>query len=475
MIPVYTQKNLDKSSWPEIQRLHKSLGLKATAGARTRRHLQQNIIAATSQPAEPEAIASGATPLTCSTCPLAQLIEDNRYCCGLTDAAVRGHWEAKSDDCYKAVADTCEVEVPETTTEVEALTPVEIAEPEPVISLAEKLTGLTRHPFRYRHDIHQGGHSFTSAMYGMCECNRCNEKRKVTTPIAPELTTTDDAPSNRGDSGHIEPATIAQTPANVEESIMAAMTKESDFDKKQNDLAYLSELQMNAQIAVEKSIIGSEDEAIALLYLKRIERDIEFYGRTAPELTASPAIQQLQNQMDEPKQDIARKSTLSLFKIEAFDPSILPIEPEPEQLSEEIEVKPEGTIHWTQALLTGVITGKKGAKRTFYIRNGEIFIMLSPDFTAGESEHPNVRHTQIRDAINAGRDFDPKAFKDSPQFLTDTKNYGGIGRIMQGADGRWWAWSQTGVTGHSFLCQGLACKYLDRVATQAQKQLVCAS
>ena len=195
----------------------------------------------------------------------------------------------------------------------------------------------------------------------------------------------------------------------------------------------------------------------------------------SPELTASPAIQQLQNQMDEPKQDIARKSTLSLFKIEAFDPSVLPIEPEPEQLSEEIEVKPEGTIHWTQALLTGVITGKKGAKRTFYIRNGEIFIMLSPDFTAGESKHPNVRHTQIRDAINAGRDFDPKAFKDSPQFLMHTENYRDIGRIMQGKDGRWWAWSQTGVTGHSFLCQSLACKYLDRVATQAQKQLVCAS
>ena len=391
MIPVYTQKSLDTLTWNQVQKLHKSLGLKAGAGARTRRHLQQNIVAAMPRPvAEPEVIA---TPLTCAQCPFARLIEDNRYCCQVSQTAsdvVRGHWEGTSD-CYQAVADVQPKTIATAFPPIapEPIAPEEIAVIQPKISLAERMTGLTRHPFRYEWDVDQGRHSFSASCFGLCECSCCERER---------------------------------------------------------------ELPLNEQRRGSHQIM-----------LKRLSQV------KAP----TPAIQQLQNQMDEPKQDITRKSTLSLFKIEAFDPSILPIEPE--QLSEEIEVKPECTIHWTQALLTGVITGKKGAKRTFYIRNGEIFIMLSPDFTAGESKHPNVRHTQIRDAINAGRDFDPKAFKDSPQFLTDTKNYGGIGRIMQGADGRWWAWSQTGVTGHSFLCQSLACKYLDRVATQAQKQLVCAN
>ena len=44
--------------------------------------------------------------LTCSVCPFARLIEDNRYCCQVSETAadvVRGHWEAKAN-CHEAIA-----------------------------------------------------------------------------------------------------------------------------------------------------------------------------------------------------------------------------------------------------------------------------------------------------------------------------------------------------------------------------------
>jgi len=44
--------------------------------------------------------------LTCAVCPFARLIEDNRYCCQVSQTAadvVRGHWEA-TISCYEALA-----------------------------------------------------------------------------------------------------------------------------------------------------------------------------------------------------------------------------------------------------------------------------------------------------------------------------------------------------------------------------------
>jgi hypothetical protein len=387
MIPVYTQKNLDKLTWPEIQRLHKSLGLKTAPNARTRRDLQNNIVAAMPQPvAEPEQVA---TALTCHICPLARHIDGNRYCCKLTDTVIRGHWEASSD-CYQAVA---------------------------------------------------------------------NAQPKAGAPIAPQEIITTQA--------KILPAvpdTIAQTPhANVEEGIIVAMTKRTPFQEKMDSLDYLYELEMKAQLAIERTVIGSEEEAIAYAHLRQVERDIEFCNRPQPTPELSPAIQQLQNQMDELKQDIAQKSTLSLFKIEPFHQSILPTEPE--QLSEEVEVEPEGTIHW-ETPLNGVIVGKKGAKRNFYLRNDEIFIMLSSDFTASETKHPNIRHAQIRAAIEAGRKFDPRIYM--RYSFAQTENYNGIGRIHQECDGRWWAWSSCNQisTGHAFFSREIAINYLEKVAKQ---------
>lgn len=156
MIPVHTQKSLDQLTWNEVQKIHSNLGLKATATTRTRRDYQKRIVAAMPQPVvETEQTA---TPLTCATCPLAILLEGNRYECGakVTDSVTRGHWEANSD-CYDAVAVQAETETTEPAAEI---APQETAtETESPITQPEE------------------------------------------TPVATVATTTDDAPPNRGDNG----------------------------------------------------------------------------------------------------------------------------------------------------------------------------------------------------------------------------------------------------------------------------------
>lgn len=500
--PVHTQKSLDKLTWNEVQKIHASLGLKATATTRTRRDYQRRIVEAMPQPVvEPEHTV---TPLTCATCPFAILLEDNRYECGakVITSVTRGHWEAK-DECYCVVAAQVQAETTEPAAEIahqETATETEspIAQPEetpaapaPIAYQKKPVTQpeqcqvtapkIFNHPFRYRRDIHNGQHSFSSAMYGLCECDRCGPVAQptITEPVTlgTVATTTDDAPPNRGDNGRgrvtaltaLQAATIVlphATKPKADDNFMTTFTKENEGDRKFNDLAYLSQLEMEAQLAIERTVIGSKDEAIAYRHLRSIEADIKYYSQPKPKLQPSPAVQQLETQMKELKTDV-----LSLFKIKAFDPSILPTETdEPEQSATQSEPEPEGTIHWTTPL-RGVIVGKKGATRQFYIRNDEIFIMLSADFTASEKKYPNnIRIQQIRNAVELGRTFNPRIFKTSPNFERDTQACNG-GRIRQECDGRWWAWADGGVTGQPFPYENLATQYLERIA--ASKQISC--
>jgi|GEM_PF-6724008 len=626
MIPLHTQQSLDKLTWNEVQKLHSALGLKATSTTRTRRDYQRRIVEAQPQPVvEPEHIA---TPLTCATCPLARRIDGDRYCCELTDAVTRGHWEAKSD-CYEEVAKTQpEAEVVETEAPIAAeVAPQETVAFQPTTATPVK-TRLTNHPFRYCRDIWMGQHSFSSATYGLCECSDCISvaQPKINEPAAPEeiqaktestpvftpanqmqktarfefaknkikfrgevytklpkpeghvessslvvhsglvvgivtwvgqskdagwrwklvysdiasqtspykflaemvkdgysfyrlnqwqgvpayygaepllelptldnsvlpapllpcvlVTATteetpDNAPPNRGNGrNRVQPTgggivKIAAFPRTAKpDNLMSSMTQEDDFDREFYDLAYLSEQQLKAQLAVEKTVIGSEDEAIALLHLARIDKDIEFYGRSQPEPSPSPVIVKLEQQMSELKKDV-----LSLFKITPFDSSILPTHDE--DLDEQPPTEEsEGTIHW-RTPLEGAIVGKKGATRQFYIRNDEIFIIINAGFTASETKHPNVRHQQIRAAIEAGRAFNPKMYKQYACFARETENYNGIGRIKQGQDGRWWAWSiwSEAGTGHPFFSKEIAISYLDKMTQQhqlARQSAVCA-
>ena len=456
MLPLHTQKTLDQLTWREVQLLHSSLGLKATKATATRRDYQRRIVESQPQPiAEPE---QKATALTCAICPLARHIDGDRYCCELTDTVTRGHWEARADDCYDAVAAQSEVEATETVAKVEAPITLQevIIQPEPkqALSVAKK-TGLTNHPFRYRYDIHQGGHSFYSSMYGLCECTRCTSLATV------------------GDTSM--PATIVQTPK-AEYGIMTALVQETPSEREFNDLAHLEQLEMNAQIALERTYIGSEEEKIALLHLKKIERDIAFYNLPQPEPQASPVIAQLQNQMAKLKAEVQEQFTIDTSILTVAKPKLAPV-----------SLEPEGTICW-HGPLQGTIAGKKSL-RNFYVKSRnclvdlnlsdpatyEVVIVFGADFTAAEFSRPNIRHQQIRSAINTGRSFNPRNFKDSEEFLTKTEDYAGIGRIMQHAgDGRWWAWLKNGVTGQPFSHENLAQRYLNHVADR-RKLPACAT
>ena len=417
MLPLHTQKTLDQLTWREVQLLHSSLGLKATKATATRRDYQRRIVESQPQPiAEPE---QKATALTCATCPLARHIDGDRYECGLTDTVTRGYWEARINDCYDAVAAKTEIKAAEIVVEIEA----------PIVF----------------------------------------QEIATESPIAQETaaTTTDDTPPNRGDSGRrIETVTIVQTPfTKAEYGIMTALVQETPSERKFNDLAHLEQLEMNAQIALERTYIGSEEEKIALLHLKKIERDIAFYNLPQPEPQVSSVIAQLQNQMAKLKDEVQKQFTIDDSILTVVKPKLAPV-----------SLEPEGTIHW-HGPLQGTIVGKKSL-RNFYIKSRnclvdlnlsdpatyEIMLVLGADFTAAEFSRPNIRHQQIRSAIIAGRSFNPRDFKDSEEFLTKTEDYCDRGRVMEHADGRWWAWSNNGVTGQPFSHENLAQKYLNHVA-----------
>ena len=420
MLPLHTQKTLDQLTWREVQLLHSSLGLKATKATATRRDYQRRIVESQPQPiAEPE---QKATALTCATCPLARHIDGDRYECGLTDTVTRGYWEARINDCYDAVAAKTEIKAAEIVVEIEA----------PIVF----------------------------------------QEIATESPIAQETaaTTTDDTPPNRGDSGRrIETVTIASSL--IDDNFMTAFTQESLKERYWNDLAYLEQLEMNAQIALERTYIGSEEEKIALLHLKQIEYDIAFYNLPQPEPQVSPVIAQLQNQMAKLKDEVQKQFTIDDSILTVVKPKLAPV-----------SLEPEGTIHW-HGQLQGTIVGKKSL-RNFYIKSRnclvdlnlsdpatyEIMIVLGADFTAAEFSRPNIRHQQIRSAIVAGRLFNPRDFRNSEEFLTKTEDYCGRGRVMEHADGRWWAWSNDGVTGQPFSHENLAQKYLNHVADRRQSQ-----
>lgn len=386
MIP-HTTETLKLLTWSELRTLHSSLKLKAGG---KRADYEARILEL-----QPITIADIAAPtsFTCAQCPFARLIEDNKYCCEVSQTAsdVRlGHWEA-TVSCFESLAESIaeldEVVEAETPIAPEPIAPEEIAVIQP-ISLAERMTGLTRHPFRYEWDVHQGKHSFSASCFGLCECSRCEREREL--------------PLNEQRRG-------------------------------------------SHQIMLER--------------LSQVK---------AP----TPVIQPPKNRADVQNFTL----DLSVLSVAATNNAARNSEA-------------EGTIHW-HSPLQGTIAGKKGALRNFYIRSRnclininlndpatyEIMLAVNANFTAAESKHPNVRHQQIRSAIEAGRVFAPKTFKNSPQFLMHTENYRDIGRIMQGKDGRWWAWLNSGITGHPFDSENQAYKYLDFAAdqrNQSQKLQAC--
>lgn len=421
MLPRQTAETLNVLTWNEIQKLHASLGLKATATTRTRADYNARILSA-----QPQPVADVPAPVT---------TEPKIWADATTEAQV-------GDTIRKPFIPTARVVGKEI--------------------LGDGRTCLIV-TFPGCHDRHVeewviGGSSIQE------EISETIEPVVETAATFIPTTSQTEEPPNRGDNGRgrvtlIAPtttATIVLPHAKAEDGLMAAIIKRTPFQERLDNLDYLYWLEGQAQLAIEKTVIGSEDEAIAYAHLDKINKDIEFYNKPKPEAQPSSIIVQLETQMAELKRD-----TLSLFKITAFDPAILPTDTnEPEQPATD-SLESEGTIHWEIPQIRGTIVGKKGATRRFWVQNDDIQIALNLDFTAKESKHPNVRHRQIRDAIETGKQFNPMIFKLSSNFERDTKDYNGIGRVFQDLDGRWWAWAKDGVTGHPFSSEKMAFNYLE--------------
>lgn len=130
---------------------------------------------------------------TCKNCPFARLIEGDRYVCTASETAsdtVRGHWEVTRASCHDAIAQLT------TSSDTLKALPSETLSPVKESPRTPRPTRITNHPFRYRWDIHQGGHDFTASMYNLCECNDCypaeaaQEPPFDKTPLTVELTPT---------------------------------------------------------------------------------------------------------------------------------------------------------------------------------------------------------------------------------------------------------------------------------------------
>jgi hypothetical protein len=134
---------------------------------------------------------------TCSQCPLARLIEGDRYVCTASETSsdtVRGHWEVTRASCRDAIAqlatsdtlETSPVETPNPNQELPR-TPKPKIRHSPSAAIFDKCecakckppaelpkpTKLSKHPFAYDWSVFKGQHSFSSASYGKCECYDC--------------------------------------------------------------------------------------------------------------------------------------------------------------------------------------------------------------------------------------------------------------------------------------------------------------
>jgi len=111
------------------------------------------------------------------------------------------------------------------------------------------------------------------------------------------------------------------------------------------------------------------------------------------------------------------------------------------------------TITW-KTPFQGEILGRNG-KRPFFIEDDCIYVVLqlgTKNFCASERAHRNYHHTVIRQAIEAGKNFDPLSkIGESCRF----------GRIHQSCDGWWWVWGYGEARGHKFFTRPMALKYLE--------------
>jgi hypothetical protein len=78
--------------WNEVQKIHRTLKLRQGPDGGKRADYERRILTYFTR--RDQLLNQEPTGVTCATCQFAKLLDGDRYCCGLTDAVTRGHWEA---------------------------------------------------------------------------------------------------------------------------------------------------------------------------------------------------------------------------------------------------------------------------------------------------------------------------------------------------------------------------------------------
>ena len=158
---------------------------------------------------------SAPASFTCSQCPFARPIEDNRYCCQVSQTASdvkRGHWEATLS-CFEALA---KAEVEKT--------------PEPVATQTEA-TAIYM----------QNGISLATPLTPAPATLSAEKPAPATSPTTPEATGENDEPPNRGDNGHgrVQPIAAAKKllPSIVPVARIKSDIPASNFDQNELEIA----------------------------------------------------------------------------------------------------------------------------------------------------------------------------------------------------------------------------------------------
>lgn len=166
---------------------------------------------------------SAPASFTCSQCPFARLIEDNRYCCQVSETAadvVRGHWTAKVS-CHESIAQA----------EAKKVVEPAVAEIEKPIAKTDAPAPATPKPAT----------PSTPAPATLS----AEKPAPASTPKTPEAIGTNDEPPNRGDNGRgrVQPiATKKLLPLIVPISRISSDISVSNFDR--NELEILGELSL---------------------------------------------------------------------------------------------------------------------------------------------------------------------------------------------------------------------------------------
>ncbi|NJK70224.1 MAG: hypothetical protein HC941_30305 [Microcoleus sp. SU_5_3] len=166
-----------------------------------------------------------------------------------------------------------------------------------------------------------------------------------------------------------------------------------------------------------------------------------------------------------------------IFKV-GIEPNDRPVNLKPRPCWANVFPRGEATIEWITPF-QGRVLSRKAIAMTFFVGEFGIDIIVSGSFCANEFKNPNYHHAVIRQAVEAGKNFNPASANPSdPSFQsqwckTANGDITNAGTVCQSCDGWWWAWNDQPTEGKKFLTRSLACKYLEAKYGDRAKSIEC--